>query len=270
MPPWKDEWIGRSATRLSGTFACGVVANRLPEVRRTEMHEGVVVSWLLAGGGSLVQGGARHRLAPGSTCLRRPDRAYSMALDAQTQHVRCFLKLPEDAYPWLCALMPGLADAPAVHPLPYDAGTMRRVVAFIDALGAADDATAYRLVPDAVDLLYALTALAAPPRQQDALARAAAILQEPEHFHLPLPDVADAAGLSYAALRKQFPQRFGTSPGQFRLHRKIELAQQALASGDSIAAVVERYGFSDVYAFTKQFRAQVGETPGQYRRLHIM
>jgi len=265
-----QSWVGLSASRLGGDFACGIVANRLPEVRRTEMHEGVVISWLLEGSGTFTLEGTRRRLEPGCTCLRRPDRRYALELDGQVQHVRCFLKLPEQAYPLLTRLLPGLSTVAAVHPLAYDAALVARISAFIHALGLTDDRTAYRCLPEAIDLLFAMTALASPAAKPDALARAAALLQDPDCFRLPLPDVARMAGLSYASLRKGFAARYGLPPGQYRLRKKIEFAQQALAWGDSISDVVERCGFADVYGFGKQFRAMTGETPGQYRRHHIV
>lgn len=257
----------QSAMCLSGAFSCGIVENQLGEVRRTGMHEGVVVSWLLKGSGTFTQDGAQHRLLPGTTCLRRPDRPYTLALDGQMQHVRCFLKLPEDCYPALCRFLPSFDSIPAIHALAYSEARIERIVRFIHRLRDTADADAYRLLPDAMDLLRHLTAL---QTSTDALAQAAALLSDPSHFRQPLPWIAQAAGLPYNALRKQFPRRFGLSPGQFRQEKRMEIARQALATGDSISAVAERLGFADVYTFSKQFRAATGESPGHYRRGHIV
>jgi AraC-like DNA-binding protein len=84
----------------------------------------------------------------------------------------------------------------------------------------------------------------------------------------PLPQVAAELGLSYSTFRQGFRQRMGISPSAYRIRCRIEQAQVRLLESDaSLGSIAEQLGYSDVYAFSRQFRAVTGQSPGRWRQL---
>ena len=79
--------------------------------------------------------------------------------------------------------------------------------------------------------------------------------------------VARAVGLSYENFRKQFAARTGVSPGQFQMRKRIDRARSAIYQGDrTLKQLAEELEFSDVFHFSKTFKAVTGTTPSEFRR----
>ena len=79
--------------------------------------------------------------------------------------------------------------------------------------------------------------------------------------------LATLAGLSLSQLERQFRRVFHVSPQQWLMRLRIEAATQLLRKPGSIAVIGQACGFSDQSAFSRQFKAAVGTTPRDYRRL---
>lgn len=90
------------------------------------------------------------------------------------------------------------------------------------------------------------------------------------HFDEPvrMQALADLAGLSLSQLERQFRRVFQLSPQQWLTRLRIEAAMQRLRGPDTIAAIGHACGFTDQSAFARQFKATVGITPRNYRKLH--
>lgn len=70
-------------------------------------------------------------------------------------------------------------------------------------------------------------------------------------------------------LSRSFRTRFGLSPHLFHSLKKIEAAKMMLAfSNDSITELAERLHYQSVHYFSRAFKAHVGRSPSDYRRLH--
>lgn len=263
-------WRSQSAGCLNNHLSCGFVYKHAEEPQRCDRHEGVVVNWIIKGSGNFRSEGKQHPIHENTVCLRRPGHDYQMELDARVQHARCFLTLPQSVYPLLCDIYPGFAELPPVRSFPYREELVNRFWDFVDRVRETPDIHAHLLLPEALDLLIELTSEHEPFPPGDPMLEACRLLSEPGGDAKSLPEVAEQLGLSYHAFRKHFTARFGISPGQYRLQKRMEQARQALAWGDSIADVSKNLGFSDVYAFSKQFRAMTGSTPGQYRTSQLV
>lgn len=83
---------------------------------------------------------------------------------------------------------------------------------------------------------------------------------------LTLDAVAREIGVSPRHFARAFRQSVGVPPHQWLLRRRIELARELLATGDSpLAEVAVQCGFADQSHFTSTFRRATGTTPGRYR-----
>ena len=98
------------------------------------------------------------------------------------------------------------------------------------------------------------------------IAQALQELNENLEHRIKLPDVARRVGMSYSAFRKQFVEHVGTSPGDYRIRRRIERAMEILTTEDLlIKEVAARLGYPDEYAFSAQFKKMTGSAPKAFR-----
>lgn len=113
--------------------------------------------------------------------------------------------------------------------------------------------------------------LAQPDGRQPGYARLRGVLDYLEAHYgetVRMQSLADQAGLSLSQLERQFSRVFQLSPQQWLTRLRIEEAIQRLRGNDTIAAIGLACGFSDQSAFSRQFKATVGVSPSDYRRLN--
>ncbi len=82
-----------------------------------------------------------------------------------------------------------------------------------------------------------------------------------------LQDAAADAGLSYSRFRVKFLADFGTSPYDYLLRLRIELAERWLTSTDeAVKVIAQRCGFGGAEAFVRAFGRVHGQSPGRWRK----
>jgi AraC-like DNA-binding protein len=87
---------------------------------------------------------------------------------------------------------------------------------------------------------------------------------------LDLETLARSLNVSYSWFRRNFRERVGLSPHQFRLHHKLTTSRELLrTSALSVKEICYRSGFQSVPYFCRLFREQVGCTPSEYRSLEL-
>lgn len=84
---------------------------------------------------------------------------------------------------------------------------------------------------------------------------------------LSLSDLAGLAGLSRFHFLRIFKNTTGTTPHQYVLRRRLELAKDLLADGDlPIQEVAARAGFSSAVHFSRAFQQRVGLSAREFRK----
>jgi AraC-like DNA-binding protein len=79
-----------------------------------------------------------------------------------------------------------------------------------------------------------------------------------------ISEVAEDLGVTVRALQLGFHKRYGCSPLQYLLARRIELARgrlQSPAPGDTVTSVATESGFINLGAFARRYRSRYGENP---------
>ena len=98
------------------------------------------------------------------------------------------------------------------------------------------------------------------------LSRAKTFLSADLSRRLPLEKIGEDFGMNYHSFRRKFKQEAGLSPGEYRIRQRLEMAKTLLAHREyTIAEVADMLGYPDPFAFSKQFRAQLGVSPRDYR-----
>ncbi len=203
-------------------------------------------------------------LGPGSCFVRVPARRHSTVLDSTSRWLEAFI----DCGPELARTLLGM-QALRADPASWNWGlTRERVARFTtlrDDLARAGEAQLPAL------LLRVLTlAVEAQPQveaaQDDAISRACAMLSEQSGQRQDLRSWCRRQGLDYERFRKAFLRRTGTSPGQYRIRRRLERACALLQSTRrSLASIAAELGYCSPYEFSNQFRARMGVPPSRYR-----
>lgn len=81
-----------------------------------------------------------------------------------------------------------------------------------------------------------------------------------------LSEWAEVHNLSGAALSRGFQKAFGVTPSAYRLEAAARRAWRASLSGEDLAQVAAKTGFSDQAHMTRSVRALTGRTPGRWRK----
>ena len=99
------------------------------------------------------------------------------------------------------------------------------------------------------------------------IAKGIAYLEEDAEQLLKISEVAALCNISEAYFRRLFKSYCGMSPQSYRMIAKINAAKAYLRSDQyTVAEIAIRLGFVDASYFIKQFRAQTGLTPLEYKK----
>lgn len=81
---------------------------------------------------------------------------------------------------------------------------------------------------------------------------------------LDLEMLAETAGMSRSRFVARFRELVGTSPHQYLLNHRIDVARQLLRNGIAVKVVAQRVGYASASAFMRKFKEVVGTSPGHW------
>jgi AraC-like DNA-binding protein len=100
------------------------------------------------------------------------------------------------------------------------------------------------------------------------VAKARARIEEDPSSQTTLAELAALSGVSRYQIVRAFARELGTTPHAYLVQCRVRLARQFLLSGETLADVAQRAGFSDQSHMTRAFVRQFGITPGRYLAAH--
>ena len=84
--------------------------------------------------------------------------------------------------------------------------------------------------------------------------------------NLSIKELSQMCGISENYFRRIFHEKFGISPKEYIIKRRIEYAKALLESGQfSITDLAERCGYSEPCHFSREFTKRVGVSPIKYK-----
>ena len=82
---------------------------------------------------------------------------------------------------------------------------------------------------------------------------------------LTVAELSELCHISEVYFRKIFMNRFGVSPKEYIIQKRIEYAKQLLATGQfSVKETAELCGYSEPCQFSREFAKRVGRSPKNY------
>lgn len=114
------------------------------------------------------------------------------------------------------------------------------------------------------DLLAAFIAASDGGRPDDPAERLRLAIDGDQRFIHTLEALGAGLGYGNDHLRRRFVERFGMTPMQYRMHRRMAIAADLIATGrDDLKTIAERLGFRHSSHFCAAYRAHFGTTPGR-------
>jgi len=254
--------------QLNGSLYCGCIRNQKREIRASKCQQDWAVSYVIAGGGYIELAGIRHELKPGMICQRIPGIEYRLEFYGNMEQERYFIGMPRAAYELLRLVKPDLPESPVME-IGINQELINRLQLFIRKY-SSDNNFSWQLTAGLIELAGMMlnpNKLLQPDIDQ-RIAHALKLLDDPALLHVSLQEISRRAGLGYNNFRKIFVLETGVSPGEYRLEKRIDFARQMLSNGMTQQETADALGYSDIYAFARQFKQRAKITPGEFIRNH--
>jgi AraC family transcriptional regulator len=224
-----------------------------------------VLEYVLSGRGEVRLDGRRHELGAGMLFAYAPTTHYQIKTDPQDPMVKYFL---------CCA---GAGVAPRLRRCGVGVNTARQLAAHAEITSVLEDlvregqrsgALASKICAALFELLLlkiedtaSLAPHASEPAREAFLRCKALIDAEAERLGT-LEEIAGATGVEASSVCRWFRRYQGTSPYQYLLRRKMNIAAEHLVeNGGLVKEAAQRVGFADPYHFSRAFKAVHGVAP---------
>lgn len=233
------------------------------EIRRPAyLYHGL--EYVAEGAGVATLDGVAHELRPGSIFSYSPHTHCEMSTDSRRPMLKYFVCFTgSNSGPRLrrAGVAPGSAQTLAAH------AEIRDVLEDLVREGQRSGVLARSICAQLLELLLLKTEDAvgsvAPggPTQENFQRCKSLIDAEAGRLHT-LSEIAEAAGLEESSVCRLFRRYQDTSPYQYLLRRKMNLAAALLVEGGGLVKeVAQRVGFADPYHFSRCFKAVHGVAP---------
>ena len=258
------------ATRLAVALGGRERCNPDYEIRRgAYSYPYHVLEYVAEGAGTVELDGTSHELRAGSVFAYAPATRCAMRTDPQRPMLKYFICFTGTS---VRRRLRGTLVAPGRVPTLAAHVEIRSVFEDVMREGQRTGELARAICAQLFDVLLLKIEDAAQlgahgdPAQQNFHRCKALIDAEAERLHT-LREIAAEAGLEVSSVCRLFRRFQGTSPYQYLLRRKMNLAAAFLVeSGGLVKGAAQRVGFADPYHFSRCFKAVLGVSPKELQR----
>ncbi len=265
---------------FNGIVSCGFLHKSSKQLRlfsdidlTFDYYGGLLV---LSGSGTHIDNeGKSWPVTQGSFIQRIPGKLHSTYIKPDGLWLEFYICIGKDLFDSLVKLrmLDGHHDvlAPGIT-----IGLLRRMEYFLQSCKKAEETDLPFLLVEAQHLLVTIFQMHCQATNNDSVSdwidkacRLIGELAASNKRHVLVEDIAKELGVGVELFRKKFKSRIGISPGEYFRRRRINIAQSMLANRHrSVKEVALDLGFSDGFAFSKQFKKLVGISPSQFRKLY--
>lgn len=248
-----------------GILSCGFF--RKPTARKSQIDFQIPYYScfvLLSGSGEYWdETGIHADLMPGSVVQRLPLRIHSTKIHADGKWLEFYVSFGKSTYDALAALNLLDPETPVTNfsnphkQLPLFQKLLSRMLSVADHELAA-------CYLEAQQIALMLTSHAEQNRISPLIAKACRLLDRDLEKELSLTAVAKELCMGYETFRKQFYKEMDLSPDAYRQQKRMQTARMMLMEGESVKSIAKALGYSDTYAFSKQFKRFYGYAPSHF------
>lgn len=224
------------------------------------------------GDGCYTFGNETESMSKGKLFFVSPGFAHSRSLDSERLPRAALLRFSVMDNQKLLPVTMGLTPfAFAVTP-----GDTARFYALFSALGDyyglrrlknREQLCSHVLTQILLELFNDLDSRLRPSSCDKRLEAAAAYMEQNLEKEISCDDLARCTGLSRNYFRQCFFRQYGMNPKQYHIQLRIRKSMELLnETGYSIKEIAAMLGYSDAYAFSKQFKAVAGRSPLQAKK----
>ncbi|MGX9419221.1 helix-turn-helix domain-containing protein [Vibrio sp. WJH972] len=213
--------------------------------------------------------GKSYKLASNSIFQRLPEEVHSSYVDEGTGWREYYLDCDKHLYEHLVSL--GVIDPmQRVFSMDIDASLLEKIEALLVRLSDAQ----YSELPDVyLDYLTILRLLFSSSRSRKRILATDKMVDQAcrdfENFYatrLQLREYCAQQGWGYDNFRKRFKKEMGTSPSEYLVRKRMEVACQLLRStSKQIALIASELGYASPFEFSNQFHRHYGVYPKHFR-----
>lgn len=224
-----------------------------------------VLEYVVSGRGTVKLDGKRYELRPGMMFAYAPTTRCEIRTEPSDPMVKYFLSVAGSEVPKRlkrCGVSPGRARQLAAH------AEVTSVLEDLVREGQRSGGLARRIGAVLFELLLLkiedTTSLAphASEPAREAFLRCKALIDAQAERLMTLEEIARAAGVEASSVCRWFRRYQGTSPYQYLLRRKMNIAAEHLVeNGGLVKEVAQRVGFADPYHFSRAFKSVHGVAP---------
>lgn len=227
------------------------------------------IEYVAEGAGGVVLSGRRHELRPGTLfayTATMPLQIETSATQPLVKYFACFAGAEVAARLRRAGLAAGTVRQAAVH------GEVRSAFEELIREGQWQNPLTREVCTALGELLLlrveaAVRARAAGDPARETFARCRNLIEANAERLVSLQEIASAARLDVSTICRLFRRFQGTSPYQYLLRRKMNLAAEHLIeTGAAVKDVAARVGFADPYHFSRVFKSVHGVPPSALLR----
>ena len=275
MAEYQNELWGdrRLVYRCGGTVQAGTSYIEVPELwTRTNIRNSFFnPSYILSGEGFYIdEAGNKSRYAPGTLLIRFPGILHHQLHEPGQVYVDKFFAIPSAFGTILLEQKMLSLDKPLI-----ELGMRPSLVEDFDSLSSElENCREDFLMPVIAEYFSFFCRLmnlvsSAQPHYAEIMA-GAEMLERNLEQNLSASDLAEKIGMSYPNFRRLFTQYLKMPPNEYRIRKRIEKIKHLMLSSDiSLKEISERFGYADIYTFSRQFKLYAGIPPAEFRRREI-
>ncbi|MBO4979033.1 MAG: AraC family transcriptional regulator [Clostridia bacterium] len=222
--------------------------------------------YVISGSGVYIDGetGKEYPVTPGCVVQRMPGKRHHSLIHRGEDWLEFYFCASARVFETLVEL--GLATDAPVFFVGESMDIFCRLVAYLQLFEQTDNSRSPELLIEFQRLLCHLNSYSLASDADRWKQRVSEVLERNLRVGLPLSEIAKQCGMGYEALRKQFRRVFGCSLEQYRIQLRTNAAKSMILDRDlPLKEIADELGYCDTYAFCKQFKRQVGVSPGKFK-----
>jgi AraC-like DNA-binding protein len=228
------------------------------------------IEYIVAGRGHAIVNGRRHELRPGAIFAYGPSSSHEIRTAPNDVLIKYFVSLTGTAVPSVlrrCKISPG--HSRQLNPQAEIAGIFDQLLREGQRSGPRRLALCTAFFHLLLLKIEDAASLAAHPneRAREAFLRCKQFIDSRAENLRTLDEIARAVGAEASTICRWFRRYQGTSPYQYLLRRRMNLAAEKLVEhGGLVKQIALRLGFADPFHFSHQFKAIHGIPPSALLR----